>query len=53
MSHLDSHMGTLQLRPEFFDVYLDLAVEYDLQAAQRAAQAGNRCVSFVRACVNE
>jgi hypothetical protein len=23
-------MGTLQLRPEFFDVYLDLAVDFDL-----------------------
>src|SRR5690606_28198838 len=23
VSHLDSHMGTVQLRPEFFDVYLD------------------------------
>jgi predicted glycoside hydrolase/deacetylase ChbG (UPF0249 family) len=30
VSHLDSHMGTLQLRPEFFDVYLDLAVEFAL-----------------------
>jgi chitin disaccharide deacetylase len=30
VSHLDSHMGTLQLRPEFFDVYLDLAVEFRL-----------------------
>ncbi len=30
VTHLDSHMGTLQLRPEFFDVYLDLAVEYGL-----------------------
>ena len=29
VSHLDSHMGTLQLRPEFFDVYLDLAVEFE------------------------
>ena len=25
VSHLDSHMGTLQLRPEFFDIYLDMA----------------------------
>ena len=24
VSHLDAHMGTLQLRPEFFDVYLEL-----------------------------
>jgi chitin disaccharide deacetylase len=30
VSHLDSHMGTLQLRPEFFDAYLDLAVEFGL-----------------------
>ncbi len=30
VTHLDSHMGTLQLRPEFFDVYLELAVEFAL-----------------------
>lgn len=30
VTHLDSHMGTLQLRAEFFDVYLDLAVEFGL-----------------------
>ena len=30
VSHLDSHLGTLQHRPEFFDVYLDLAVEFGL-----------------------
>lgn len=30
VTHLDSHMGTLQLRPEFFDVYLDLAVDFGL-----------------------
>jgi predicted glycoside hydrolase/deacetylase ChbG (UPF0249 family) len=30
VSHLDSHMGTMQLRPEFFDVYLELAVEFGL-----------------------
>ncbi len=30
VSHLDSHMGTLQLRAEFFDVYLDLAIEFGL-----------------------
>ncbi len=30
VSHLDSHMGTLQMRPEFFDVYLDMAVEFRL-----------------------
>lgn len=30
VTHLDSHMGTLQLRPEFFDVYLELAIEFGL-----------------------
>jgi len=30
VSHIDSHMGSVQLRPEFFDVYLDLAVEFRL-----------------------
>jgi chitin disaccharide deacetylase len=29
-SHLDAHLGTLQARPEFFDVYLELAVEFRL-----------------------
>ncbi|MGH9186631.1 MAG: polysaccharide deacetylase family protein, partial [Acidimicrobiales bacterium] len=30
VSHLGSHLGALQLKPEFFDVYLDLAVEFAL-----------------------
>ena len=30
VSHLDSHMGTLQLRPEFFDIYLHLAGDFRL-----------------------
>jgi predicted glycoside hydrolase/deacetylase ChbG (UPF0249 family) len=30
VSHIDSHMGTMQLRPEFFDVYLELAVDFGL-----------------------
>jgi chitin disaccharide deacetylase len=41
VSHLDAHMGTLQLRPEFFDVYLDLALEFSLPvriAGRRPAQ---------------
>jgi predicted glycoside hydrolase/deacetylase ChbG (UPF0249 family) len=29
-THLDSHMGSVQLRPEFFDAYLELAVEFRL-----------------------
>lgn len=30
VSHLDSHLGSLTQRPEFFDLYLDLAVEFSL-----------------------
>jgi chitin disaccharide deacetylase len=30
VSHLDSHMGALQLKPEFFDAYLELAVDFGL-----------------------
>jgi hypothetical protein len=30
VTHLDSHMGTLQLREDYFGVYLELAVEFDL-----------------------
>jgi predicted glycoside hydrolase/deacetylase ChbG (UPF0249 family) len=30
VSHLDSHMGTVQIKSEFFDVYLDMAIEFAL-----------------------
>jgi predicted glycoside hydrolase/deacetylase ChbG (UPF0249 family) len=30
VSHLDSHMGTVQIRSEFFDIYLGLAAEFQL-----------------------
>lgn len=30
VTHLDSHMGTLQLHPDFIPVYLQLAKEFDL-----------------------
>lgn len=30
VSHLASHLSALTLRPEFFDVYLDLALEFSL-----------------------
>jgi predicted glycoside hydrolase/deacetylase ChbG (UPF0249 family) len=30
VTHLDSYLGALQQRPEFFDVYLDLALEFGL-----------------------
>ncbi len=45
VSHLDSHMGTLQLRPEFFDVYLDLAVEFGLPVRLSGASS-ERSIGF-------
>jgi len=30
LSHLDSHMGTLFMRTDFFEIYIRLGVEYDL-----------------------
>lgn len=30
VSHLDSHLGSMLLRPEFFDIFLDLAIEFRL-----------------------
>ena len=30
VSHLTSHLGALQLRPEFFDAYLELAIDFGL-----------------------
>ena len=45
VSHLDTHMGTLQLRPEFFDVYLDLAVEFRLPL-RLAGASTERVVGF-------
>ena len=41
VSHIDSHMGTMQLRPEFFDVYLELAVDFRLPLADGRARAAN------------
>src|SRR5580658_4534872 len=30
VSHLDVHLSTMQHRPEFFDIYLDLAIDFQL-----------------------
>lgn len=45
VSHLDSHMGTLQLRPEFFDIYLELAVDFGLPIRLSGAST-ERVVGF-------
>ena len=45
VTHLDSHMGALQLRPEFFDVYLELAVDFGLPMRLSGAST-ERTVGF-------
>ena len=45
VSHLDSHMGTLQLRPEFFDVYLELAIDFGLPLRLQSASS-ERLIGF-------
>jgi predicted glycoside hydrolase/deacetylase ChbG (UPF0249 family) len=45
ISHLDSHLGSLQLRPEFFDIYLDLAIEFSLPIRLSSADT-ERSVGF-------
>jgi predicted glycoside hydrolase/deacetylase ChbG (UPF0249 family) len=45
VSHLDSHMGALQLRPEFFDIYLDLAVDFRLPIRLSGAST-ERAIGF-------
>ena len=45
VSHLDSHMGTLQLKPEFFDVYLELAVDFGLPLRLSGASS-ERSIGF-------
>jgi len=45
VSHLDSHLGAMALRPEFFDVYLELAVEFGLPIRLGPA-ATERTVGF-------
>src|SRR4051794_4048772 len=45
VSHLDSHMGTMQLRADFFDVYLELAVDFRLPP-RMAGASGERMIGF-------
>ncbi len=45
VSHLDSHMGTMQLRPEFFDIYLELALEFGLPI-RMLGESSQRRVGF-------
>jgi predicted glycoside hydrolase/deacetylase ChbG (UPF0249 family) len=45
VTHLDSHMGTLQLRPEFFDVLLDLGVDFQLPI-RLSGESSQRNIGF-------
>jgi predicted glycoside hydrolase/deacetylase ChbG (UPF0249 family) len=45
VSHLDNHMGALQQKPEFFDIYLDLAVDFGLPVRLTGAET-ERTVGF-------
>ena len=45
VSHLDSHLAALQARPEFFDVYLEMAVDFHLPL-RLAGEATQRMVGF-------
>lgn len=45
VSHLHSHLDTLTLRPEFFDVYLDLAIDFRLPVRLSGADQ-ERMVGF-------
>lgn len=42
VDHLDAHLGGVELKPEFFDVYLDLAEEYHLPVRLPAPEAERR-----------
>lgn len=45
VTHLDSHMGVLQYRPDYLEKYLQLAVEFDLpvrMASQAAFEQGGQ-----------
>jgi predicted glycoside hydrolase/deacetylase ChbG (UPF0249 family) len=42
VTHLDAHMGTMQIDPRYFAVFLDLAVQYDLPLRMFGAGAERR-----------
>jgi len=45
ITHSPSHMGTMQLRADFFDVYLELAVDFRLPL-RMAGASGERMIGF-------
>lgn len=54
VSHLSTHLGALELRPEFFDIALDLAVDFKLpMRLAGAAQEHNTGFPFRRLAAEE
>jgi predicted glycoside hydrolase/deacetylase ChbG (UPF0249 family) len=53
VTHLDSHMGTVQLKPEFFDIYLELAVEFGLPMRMTSLSAERHIGFPARRLANE
>ena len=45
VTHLDSHMGTLQIREDYFEIYLDLADEFRLPLRMPGAK-GDEALGF-------
>ncbi|HLK25325.1 MAG TPA: ChbG/HpnK family deacetylase [Caulobacteraceae bacterium] len=45
VTHLDSHMGSVQLNPRLYDIYLGLAAEFDLPP-RMASAGGERFMGF-------
>jgi len=45
VTHLDSHMGSVQIDPRFFAIYAELAAEYDLPL-RMVGEAGERALGF-------
>jgi len=39
VTHLDAHMGTMQVDPRYFDIFVDLAAAYDLPLRMWGARA--------------
>jgi predicted glycoside hydrolase/deacetylase ChbG (UPF0249 family) len=42
ITHLDSHMGTVQIDERYFEIYLDLAAEFDLPLRMPGARGDER-----------
>ena len=45
VSHVDSHLSAMQMRPEFFDIYLELAVDFGLPIRLSGAET-ERSIGF-------